>query len=65
MTVDPLSLMEILAVARAAGLGEAVELFPDDVIAAASAAAKARTAFAATDEATAEPWPPMFIRPIP
>ena len=50
---------ELLALARRAGLDTAVEKFPEDVLAAADAAAKARSAYAPPDNPAAEPWPPM------
>jgi hypothetical protein len=53
--------LDPLAVARAAGLDRCVDLFPDDVIAAAQAAAQDRAELPAIDGA-AEPWPPMHIR---
>ena len=53
--------LDPLAVARAAGLDEAVRLFPDDVLAAAQALAQDRADLPAVDGA-AEPWPPMHIR---
>ena len=51
----------ILARARQAGLDKAVSEFPDDVLAAAEAAARARGAFEAPDNPAAEPWPPMRV----
>jgi hypothetical protein len=53
---------DVLAVARAAGLEQAVSRFPDDVLAAAQAAAQDRDDMPAVDGAAAEPWPPMRIR---
>ena len=53
---------EILAVARAAGLGKAVHEFRDDVIAAAYAAAHARSGFDQPHDPAAEPWPPMRMK---
>jgi hypothetical protein len=53
--------LDPLAVARAAGLDEAVRLFPDDVLAAAQALAQDRADLPAVD-GCAEPWPPMRIR---
>ena len=53
--------LDPLAVARAAGLDKCVELFPDDVIAAAQGAAQDRAELPAV-EGAAEPWPPMRIR---
>ena len=51
----------ILARARQAGLDKAVSEFPDDVLAAAEAAARARGAFESPDHPAAEPWPPMRV----
>lgn len=49
----------IVALARAAGLDEALAEFPDDVAAAAGQAlANARGVTVPTDP-SAEPWPPM------
>ena len=53
--------LDALAVARAAGLDQCVDLFPDEVISAAQAAAQDRAELPAVDGA-AEPWPPMRIR---
>jgi hypothetical protein len=53
--------LDVLAVARAAGLEQAVRLFPDDVLAAAQALAQDRADLPAVD-GCAEPWPPMRIR---
>ena len=50
---------EILTAARAAGLDKAIRDFRDDVIAAALAAAHARSGFEAPADPAAEPWPPM------
>ncbi len=50
---------DVLAEARRAGLDRAVNEFPEDVMAAADAAAKARDACPAPGDPTAEPWPPM------
>jgi hypothetical protein len=54
--------LEPLAVARAAGLDQIVEQFPDDILAAAQAVAQDRADLPALDDLTAEPWPPMRIR---
>ena len=54
--------LDVLAMARAAGLDQAVRRFPDDVAAAAQAAAQDRDDLPEVDGATAEPWPPMRIR---
>jgi hypothetical protein len=51
-------LFDPLAVARAAGLDQAVDRFPDDVVAAAQAVAQDLADLPAIDR-TAEPWPPM------
>ena len=50
---------EILTAARAAGLGKALHELRDDVIAAALAAAHARSGFESPADPAAEPWPPM------
>ena len=50
---------DILAQATAAGLGKAVDEFPQDVLAAAQAARQARQSLCAPDDSTAEPWPPL------
>lgn len=50
---------DLLVQARRAGLEKAVTEFPQDVLVAAEAAARARGAFSAPDSSTAEPWPPM------
>jgi len=52
---------EILAIALAAGLEKIVAQFPDDVIAAAQAAAQDRDDMPAMENTTA-PWPPMRMR---
>lgn len=52
----------MLALARAAGLGQAVEQFPEDVRLAAVSAARARASLPELDHANAETWPPMRIR---
>jgi hypothetical protein len=49
----------MLVLATAAGLQKAIDSFPEDVRAAANAAAHARQAFAPPADAAAEPWPPM------
>jgi hypothetical protein len=53
---------EVEALARAAGLDKAVRDFPEDVVAAAGAAEKARNDFSAPADPTAEPWPPMRMK---
>lgn len=59
MTLKLTTEAEVLAIARAAGLGKAIEQFRDDVIGAAAAAAHARAAYSAPADPTTEPWPPM------
>lgn len=54
--------LDPLAVARAAGLDQLVDQFPDDVLAAAQAVAQDRADLPTLGDATAEPWPPMRIR---
>ena len=51
----------VLARARSLGLDKAVSGFPEDVLAAAEAAARARGAFEAPGDPAAEPWPPMRV----
>ncbi|MDB5808932.1 MAG: hypothetical protein JWN94_1054 [Betaproteobacteria bacterium] len=53
---------DVNALASAAGLNKAVTQFPQDVAAAAHAAASARAASGALDQVAAEPWPPMRVR---
>jgi hypothetical protein len=53
---------DVNALARAAGLDKAVTQFPQDVAAAAQAAASARSAAGELDQVAAEPWPPMQVR---
>ncbi len=53
--------LDVFAQARAAGLGKAVEQFPDCVADAARAAAQDLADMPEID-GTAEPWPPMRIR---
>jgi hypothetical protein len=55
--------LDALAVARAAGLAELASKFPDDVVAAAETMAHDLLALPEND-GTAEPWPPMQIRPM-
>jgi len=57
--------LDPLAVARAAGLDQAVDQFPGDVLAAAQSALRALKSCPAIDDAAAEPWPPMRIRRRP
>ncbi len=54
--------LDALALARSIGLEKAVQEFPDDVIAAAQAAAATRSALPAPCSPAAEPWPPMRMR---
>lgn len=56
------SALDALALAREIGLEKAVNEFPDDVIAAAQAAVRTRSALPATDNPADEPWPPMRMR---
>ena len=50
-----------LSIAEAAGLHKVVAEYRDEVLAAARAAATARKAFTAPDDAAVEPWPPMRV----
>ncbi len=55
--------IEALARARQAGLDKAATEFPEDVAAAAEAAAQAQSACAGAGvKPTDEPWPPMRAR---
>ncbi len=54
--------LDLLALARRYGLEKAVHEFPNDVIAAAQAAAHTRSALPAAGNPAAEPWPPMRMR---
>ena len=56
------STIDVLALARRAGLDKAVTEFPEDVVAAAEAAAQAQRACAGGGQPTDEPWPPMRAR---
>ena len=56
------STIDVLALARQAGLDKAVTEFPEDVAAAAEAAAQAQRACAGGGQPTDEPWPPMRAR---
>jgi hypothetical protein len=49
----------LAALARAAGLGKALALFPEDVAAAAEQAQATAAAFTHPEAPAAEPWPPM------
>jgi hypothetical protein len=53
--------LDVFAMARAAGLGKAVERFPDCVVDAAKAAA-ADLADMPQIDGTSEPWPAMVVR---
>ena len=53
---------DLLARARLAGLDRAAAEFPEDVAAAAEAAAQAQRACAGAGAPTDEPWPPMRVR---
>ena len=55
-------LPDVNALARAAGLDEALKQFPEDVAVAARSAAQTCSAAGALDQAAAEPWPPMQVR---
>jgi hypothetical protein len=61
----PQPALDALTRARAAGLDKAVKQFPDDVVAAAHAAASACNAMPAQNDVVAEPWPPMRARRAP
>ena len=52
---------EALEHARRMGLDKAVADFPADVLVAAEAAARARSAFSSPEKPAAEPWPPMRV----
>ena len=54
--------IDVLARARLAGLDKAATEFPEDVAAAAQAAAQAQSACAGGGTPTDEPWPPMRAR---
>jgi hypothetical protein len=56
--------IDVLALARRAGLDKAAAEFPEDVAAAAEAAAQAQRACAGGGQPTDEPWPPMRARTI-
>ena len=51
--------IDVLALARHTGLDKAATEFPEDVAAAAQAAAQAQRACAGDGTPTDEPWPPM------
>jgi len=53
------SASDVLVRARQAGLDKAVTEFPEDVAAAAEAAAQAQRACGGGGQPTDEPWPPM------
>ena len=52
---------DVLRRAEAAGLQKALAEHRQDVFTAAKAAADARNAFTAPDDAAVEPWPPMRV----
>jgi hypothetical protein len=54
--------IDVLTLARHAGLDRAAAEFPEDVVAAAQAAAQAQAACASAGRPTDEPWPPMRVR---
>ena len=54
--------LDVLTLAREIGLEKAVHEFPDDVIAAAQAAARTCSDLPATPNPAHEPWPPMRMR---
>jgi hypothetical protein len=56
------SAIDVLALARRAGLDKAATEFPEDVAAAAEAATQAQRACAGGGQPTDEPWPPMRAR---
>ena len=56
------STIDVLALARPAGLDHAATEFPEDVAAAAEAAAQAQRACGGGGRPTDEPWPPMRVR---
>jgi hypothetical protein len=56
------STIDVLALARQAGLDKAATEFPEDVAAAAEGAAQAQRACAGGGQPTDEPWPPMRAR---
>ena len=56
------STIDVLARARQAGLDKAATEFPEDVAAAAEAAAQAQRACTGGGLPTDEPWPPMRAR---
>lgn len=54
--------IDVLVLARQAGLDKAATEFPEDVVAAAEAAAQAQRACTGGGQPTDEPWPPMRAR---
>jgi hypothetical protein len=56
---------ELLTYVRAAGLETALRDFPEDVVAAAGAAEKARGDSSPPADPASEPWPPMRSMPAP
>jgi hypothetical protein len=53
---------EIATVAKLAGLDIALATYPGDIAIAAKAAAGARAALPAVDDAKLQPWPPVHVR---
>ena len=51
----------VAALARLAGLKQALADFPEDVAVAAATAAAARTGFTPPADPATEPWPPMRV----
>lgn len=51
----------IAAWARSIGLGRALDLFPEEVIAAERQAEAERAALVPTPDPALEPWPPMRV----
>lgn len=54
--------LDIHALARAAGLDKAFKQFPQDVEIAAKTAQQTSAAIGEPDNVAAEPWPPMRVR---
>ena len=53
----------VAALAKAAGLDEALAEFPDDVAAAVAQATRTARAIGYPTDPAAEPWPPMKAEP--
>jgi hypothetical protein len=53
---------DLLAVARLAGLEALIDIFPDDLSAAAAAAEHARDTLPPIDDPNSQPWPPVKMR---